>query len=56
MDRLFITGFDSNCHYNQRDIDELNHFLEVDDDREIYEKTILPNGEVMITVIDYEKI
>lgn len=53
MDRLFIIGFNSNGHYDQRDIDVLNHFLEGDDDREIHEKTILPNGEVMITVIDY---
>ena len=55
MDRLFIIGFDGNGHYDQRDVDVLNHFLEADEDREIYEKTILPNEEIMITVIDYEK-
>ena len=50
MDRLFIIGFDESGHYDQRDIDKLNDYLSQDEEREITENMIMPNGEIMIIV------
>lgn len=55
MDKLYIIGLDQSGHYLGKDVDKLNDFLTNSDNDafEIKKMKIMPNGEVFITVSDY---
>ena len=55
MDKLYIIGLDQSGHYLGKDVDKLNDFLTNFDNAEfeIKKMKIMPNGEVFITVSDY---